>query len=142
MPELMRAIANHLRDWVGNRRRAPRYKTHVLCSISLLGVKASTANASRKSSLEGHTCDISATGVGLIVPAIRINERYLYAEGTTLVVGLHLPDAKIEVHAVAARYERLDEDAKEKGYLVGAVFTEMSDAARGILNAYLKTLAK
>ena len=132
MPELMRSIVARLHRFVGDRRRAPRYRLRLPFIISLPDVRASanTNGALRSPSLEGFTRDVSATGLALILPAIRIGEHYLTNEGRPLLIMLELPTGTLQIEAVSVRYERLDENESEKGYLVGVKITEMSDDDR------------
>lgn len=147
MPEIVRSIANRLREFVGNRRRARRFRVRLPLSIMLLDVSTATplsdtTDAPHLHTLRGHTCDISATGLGLIVPAIRVGERYLTGEGRELHIRLELPSAPLHIRARPVRYERLEPGAKETGYVIGVHITEMSQHDRTIFNQYLKTLGK
>jgi hypothetical protein len=149
MQELIRSMIGYLRQYAGNRRRAPRYKTPLEAalsvSISLLNVKmrvvsgSSTASAQ---SLAGYTRDLSETGLGIIIPSIRIGNNYLAHESRTLQIMLVLPQRRIELHVVPARYNLLEEGAGEKGYLLGVQITEISDDDRALYLAYLDTLRK
>jgi hypothetical protein len=140
MPELIRSIAARLHRFIGNRRRAPRYKLRLPLSISLLDVRSSANGArARSPALEGHTRDLSETGLAIILPAIRIGENYLMGEGRTLRVVLELPTAPVEMKVVPVRYERLDESEAEKGYLIGLSINEMSDQDRERFVEYLRS---
>jgi hypothetical protein len=90
--------------------------------------------------LEGHTLDVSATGLALIVPAIRIGERYLTGEDRRLHVKLELPSGPVEMIMAPVRYEGLEEDQMESGYLIGARIIEMSDTDRAHYKDYLVRL--
>jgi hypothetical protein len=140
MPELLRSIIARLRTVAGNRRRARRYRVRLGVHISLLGVKSSaeSAQSRRPLEVEGHTRDLSTTGLALIVPTIRAGEHYLTGEGRRLLVTLDHPQGPLLLQAVPVRYEQLDESDAETGYLVGALITEMSDADRARFNAYLE----
>lgn len=139
MPELVRSIIARLRGAVGNRRRARRYRVRLTASISLVGVKqvAESAIARRPPKIEGHTCDISATGLALIVSTIRVGEYYLTGEGRRLLVTLQHPTGPLSMHVVPVRYEQLDEGSTETGYIIGTQITDMSDDDRTRYNAYL-----
>ncbi|MGB8508420.1 MAG: PilZ domain-containing protein [Pyrinomonadaceae bacterium] len=140
MPELMREMVNRLREFVGNRRRAPRHLTRLVAAVSLLD---STAR-SHPSALEGHTRDLSDGGLALILPAIRIGDRYLTGAGHTLRITLRLPTVSVQLYGTPVRYERLADDASssETGYLVGVRIKEMSDKDRALFDEYLQTLKK
>jgi hypothetical protein len=136
MPELLRDIASRLREFVGNRRRAPRHKTRLPVAVSLLDARPRAYPAA----LEGHTRDLSTCGLALILPAIRLGERYLTGDAHTLRITLRLPAGSIQIHATAARYERLDDQDPDTGYLVGVRIKEMSDKDRALFEDYLRTL--
>ena len=134
MPELMRSIAARLHRFIGDRRRAPRHGLRVPFNLSLIGVKSNANDAQRSTVLEGYTRDVSATGLALILPVIRIGEHYLMGEGRTLRITLQFPTGPLQLDAVPVRYERLDEDETEKGYLVGVQITEITDDDRARFN--------
>ena len=116
----MRHIAARLREFVGNRRHAERREMCVPFSLSFYNPRLSAEAASKAPTLKGFTRDISATGLALIVPAIRLGDHYLMGEGRTLRIMLATESGLTEIHAVAVRYQHLnEEDATQKGYLVG-----------------------
>ena len=140
MPELVRSIIARLRGAVGNRRRARRYHARISVSVSLLGVKqvAESAIARRPPKIEGYTRDLSSTGLGLIVPTIRVGEYYLTGEGRRLLLTLEHAAGPISMQVTPVRYEQLDEGGTETGYIIGAHITEMSDDDRARFNAFLE----
>lgn len=138
MPELVRSIAGRLRALVNNRRYARRYRARLEASIQL--VSPSLAGDALTPPLACRTCDVSATGLGLVVPAVRVGERYLTGEGRLLRVTLELPSGPLVLHAAPVRYERLEEP--DTGYVIGAHFTPLDGDARARLDGFLKTLAR
>jgi hypothetical protein len=144
MPELLRSIISQLRQHVGNRRAAPRYATHLEAAL-ILSVsfgesrnRASAGDAPLR--LAGYTRDISESGMALIVPAIHISGQYLTTQNRTLEITLKLPDGPIHLQATPVRYNPLDNDAKDTGYIVGVRITNMSEADRARYNAHLEKL--
>jgi hypothetical protein len=116
---------------MGNRRRSPRYKVRWPVRISLLHTKVQVNGAHRSlPSVEGYTRDVSASGLALIVTAIRINDRYLTGEGQRLEVVLEHPTGNITMQVAPVRYEQLDESETEKGYLIGVRIITMTDEER------------
>ena len=87
--------------------------------------------------LEGHTRDISAHGLAIVVPAIRIDEHYLVGEGRMLLIELQLSGRTIQIRAAPVRYERLDEDESDSGYLIGVRINEMSEDDRAVYSEYI-----
>ena len=136
MPELMRTIASRLREIVGNRRRAQRFKACLPVAVSLLDSRP----RAHPSALEGETLDVSSSGLALVLPAVRIGDRYLTGDSHPLRVTLKLPEATINLNATPVRYEQLERDGEKIGYLVGVQITEMTDQDRPLFDEYLATL--
>jgi hypothetical protein len=90
--------------------------------------------------LDGHTLDVSSTGLALIVPAIRIGEHYLAGSDRRLHLKLDLPSGPVEMKLSPVRYESLDESQEETGYLIGARIIEMADADRATFEKYVANL--
>jgi hypothetical protein len=137
MPELMRNLVGRLRAVVANRRRAPRKSLRLPCSISIHDPKLKDA-ARRLPSLEAYTRDLSATGVALVAPAIRIGERYL--NESQLQLTLEHPSGAMTMTVAPVRYEQLPSETEEKGYLIGARIVEMTDEDRARFEAHLQQL--
>jgi c-di-GMP-binding flagellar brake protein YcgR len=136
MPELARRIASRLRQFVGERRHARRYSIRLDVTVS----RNMAANGfHRNASLEGHTLDVSASGLGLVLPAIRIGEYYLTGEDKRLWVKLELPEGPVEMQVAPVRYESLDERETERGYVIGVRITQISPEDQAV---YLHQLAK
>jgi hypothetical protein len=136
MPERLRSITNRLRQFVADRRRAPRHHVRLPVVVSLLNVRVVATPAT----LSGHTRDVSADGLGLILPAIRIGDRYLVGEDHVLRINLKLPDAHARLYGVPVRYERLEDEGTERGFFVGLRLTETHDPDYAVFSEYLKTL--
>ena len=140
MSELPRRIVSRLRRFIGNRRRHKRVRTRLGFTLSLSDPRVSSNGARRLPSLKGHTLDVSATGIALIVPAIRIGEHYLAGSDRHLHLKLELPNGPVEMKLSTVRYESLDEMQEETGYLIGARIIEMSDEDRAAYNEYVATV--
>ena len=140
MSELPRRIVSHLRRYIGNRRRTRRARVRLTFTLSLSDPRTAANGSRRLPSIEGHTLDISTTGVALIVPAIRIGEHYLVGGERSLHLSLELPSGPVELTVVPVRYESLEEDAEEIGYVIGARVTEITAQDRERLNEYVGEL--
>lgn len=140
MSELPRRIVSRLRRFIGNRRRHKRVRDRLDVTISLSDPRVKSNGSRRLPSLNGHTLDISSTGLALIVPAIRIGEHYLAGADRKLYVKLELPDGPVEMKVVTVRYESLEEDGEESGYLIGARIAEMPDEDRSAYNSHVAKL--
>jgi hypothetical protein len=139
MSELPRRIVSRLRRFIGNRRGSKRVGTRLKFTLSLSDPRVSTNGGRRLPTLDGHTLDVSMTGLALIVPAIRIGEHYLAGAERKLHLKLELPGGPVEMKVASARYESLEDDT---GYLIGARIIEMSDEDRAEFQKYVTTLLK
>lgn len=143
MSELPRRIVSRLRRFIGNRRHCKRMRARLSFTLSLSDPRVSSNGARRLATLDGHTLDVSATGLALIVPAIRIGEHYLAGSDRRLHLKLDLPSGPVEMTLTPVRYESLDETQEETGYLIGARITEMADADRASFEEFVtKTLGR
>ena len=136
MSELPRRIVSHIRRFIGNRRHSKRVRTRLSFRLSLSDPRAGTNGARRLPALDGHTLDISSTGLALIVPAIRIGEHYLAGADRKLYVKLELPSGTVEMRVVSVRYENLEDGS---GYLIGARILEISDADRATFENFIRS---
>jgi hypothetical protein len=134
MSELPRRIVSQLRRFIGNRRHSKRVRARLNFTLSLSDPRVGTNGSRRLPTLNGHTMDVSLTGLALIVPAIRIGEHYLAGADRKLYVKLELPGGSVEMKVVTVRYENLDDGS---GYLIGARILEMSDADRASFQKYV-----
>ena len=137
MSELPRRIVSSLRRFIGNRRHSKRVRTRLTFTISLSDPRVRSNGSRRLPTLDGHTLDISRTGVALIVPAIRIGEHYLAGADRKLHVKLEMPTGPVEMKVSTVRYESLEESHEETGYLIGARISEMSDQDRATYDRYI-----
>lgn len=139
MSELPRRIVSSLRRFVGNRRHSKRVQIRLKFTISLSDPRVGSNGSRRLPALDGHTLDISNTGLALVVPAIRIGEHYLAGDERKLYVRLELPGGPVEMKVASVRYESLED---ENGYLIGAHITEMSNDDRAAYDGYLAKVLK
>ena len=140
MSELPRRIVSRLRRFIGNRRNSKRVQTRLSFTLRLSDPRVSSNGSRRLPTLDGHTLDLSSTGLALVVPAIRIGEHYLTDSDRRLHVKLDLPSGPVEMTVTAVRYESLDESQEESGYLIGARISEMADSDRASFEAYVTKL--
>lgn len=137
MSEFLRTIVGRMREYAGNRRRAGRRYVRLSLTVSL--ETPNKVNGKRPPpSLKGIARDLSPKGLGIIVPLIRIGERYLAGQDCRLIILLELPTGTVTLHATSVRYERLDENPDDDGYLIGARITHMSDEDRDRYMAYVR----
>ena len=134
MSELPRRIVSQLRRFIGNRRRSKRVRARLGFTLSLSDPRVSRNGSRRLPALDGHTLDVSISGLALVVPAIRIGEHYLAGADRKLHVKLELPGGPVEMKVVTVRYEDLEDGG---GYLIGARILEISDADRASFEKYV-----
>jgi len=142
MSELPRRIVSSLRRFIGNRRRNKRVRARLKFTISLADPRVNSNGSRRLPTLNGHTLDISSSGLALVVPAIRIGEHYLAGADRKLFVKLDLPTGPVEMKVATVRYESLEESGEESGYLIGARIAEMADQDRASYTSYVAKVLK
>ena len=137
MSELPRRIVSSLRRFIGNRRHCKRVQARLSFTLSLADPRVNSNGARRLPTVNGHTLDVSSTGLALVVPAIRVGEHYLTGSDRRLHVKLDLPGGPVEVLVTPVRYESLDENQEETGYVIGARISEMADSDRASFEEYV-----
>jgi hypothetical protein len=90
--------------------------------------------------MDGHTLDLSAEGLALIVPAITLDDHHLVAENRSLSVKLELPERPVVMQVTPVRYERLEEHTSETGYLIGVKIVGMSEEDRAKFTEHVASL--
>lgn len=140
MAEFARTIVSRLRKFFVDRRRATRQRVRLAFSLSIDSPAKSLKGSRRTISMDGHTLDLSANGMALVVPAITLGEHHLVGENRSLKVQLELPLGPVEMQVVPVRYERLDEDKSETGYLIAVKIVGMSEEDRARYAEYVSTL--
>jgi hypothetical protein len=138
--ELARLFVSRMRQVVGDRRRAKRRRARVGFSLSLSSPAKGLNGSRRQMSMEGHTLDLSETGLALIVPAITLGKHHLVGENRSLNLSLELPVGPIEIQVAPVRYESLEEHKSETGYLIGVKIVNLSDEDRAKFEEYVAGL--
>ncbi|HEX6731090.1 MAG TPA: PilZ domain-containing protein [Pyrinomonadaceae bacterium] len=142
MSELPRRMVSQLRRFIGNRRRARRGEARLPFSLSLEDSRGSRNGFRRLPPLQGHTLDLSTTGLALVVPAIRIGGHYLAGTERRLYLKLELPDGPVDLTLIPVRYESLEEDPEETGYVIGSRIEDIRDGDRERYHEYVGNLLK
>jgi hypothetical protein len=140
MAEFARTVVSRLRKFVGDRREVTRHRVRLALSISIASPK-NLKGSSRTMSMAGHTFDLSANGIALIVPAITLGEHHLVGGNRGLHAQLELPSGPVEMEVGPVRYERLDEHASETGYLIAVKIVGMSESDKARYTEYVSTLS-
>jgi len=95
-------------------------------------------NEARSACIYGETTDISRTGIGFVVPAIRIKEKYLVGQQRDLNVEIDLPTGKIYLRAVGCRYEKVGIHLSAERFFVGAQIVSLAGADRDNYESFLQ----
>ena len=140
MAEIARTIVARLRKFFGDRRRSKRQRARLALSISIASPAKSLTGSKRIISMDGHTLDLSANGMALIVPAITLGDHHLVGENRRLNVQLELPVGPVEMQVVPVRYERLEEFKSETGYLIAVKIVGMPEEDRAKYKEYVSSL--
>ena len=139
MPELLRSITSRLRDFVGNRRRAPRYRVKLSAFVAVLDA---APGAPPSPGLAGFTRDVSDGGLALLLPAVRVGGRYLVGDSVTLRVTLKLPEGYARLYGTPVRHEKHDASGPDTGFVIGIRLTDTDERDRDLLVNYIKSLGK
>ena len=137
MAEFARTIVARLRKFIGDRRRAKRQQVRLAFSISIASPAKSLTGSRRTVTMDGHTLDLSANGMALIVPAITLDEHHLVGENRNLKVQLELPSGPVEMQVRPVRYERLEDHQSETGYVIAVKIVGMSEEDRAKYSEYV-----
>ena len=137
MSEVPRRIVSRLRRFFGNRRQNKRARIELNFTLQLGDARTSSNGARPLPSLDGHTLDVSKSGLALIVPAIRIGNYYLAGTDRRLNVKLDIPGGPVEMQLLPVRYESLVEEDRKAGYVIGARIVEMDKKDRAQFEEYL-----
>jgi hypothetical protein len=120
-----------------DRRQSPRISAtldvRLEFSVLLRDAEPSEGGVQHLRACAGHTVNISAHGLGVVLHAQNIDEQYLLGSEGSMSIELDLPNGlSIEIQATPVRYEKLEE-----GYLIGARISAMSDRNREFFEEYL-----
>ena len=136
---MIRKLVSKLNKSITERVVSPRKKYEVPIKIWFEPDKSTGRLKSPESLImTGETKDLSRSGVGFIVAAIRIQENYLVGGGRVLNAELDLPGGKIQMKIVGMRYEEVGQHISTARFLVGARITEMSPENREAYEHFLR----
>ena len=101
-------------------RRKARLEAELTVSLSLLDTGT---GGDETLLLMGETHDVSAEGVAIVVPSIRIDEKYCEEE-RPLKMSLHLQSESVQMQLQTIHCNRLEENDPDRGYIIGARITD------------------
>src|SRR5215216_6425685 len=118
------------------RRLKAKCEVELVADLSLLDNDVQNSDSSLI--FLGRTHDLSAGGLGMVLPSTIIDERFC-SGGNRLNLSLHVPDGVIGLEVTPVRCERLTSPYMGQGYLLGTTITNVDDRAR--FDRYLETLS-
>ncbi len=92
--------------------------------------------------ISGEVSDVSNTGIGFIVPSIRLKEFYLVGQERRLNVEIDLSGEKVKMKVIGRRYQKIGQHLSTERYLVGAEIVEMRESDRQVYEHFLRFGAK
>jgi guanyl-specific ribonuclease Sa len=124
-----------------DRRQSPRLDANLQArldfSVLLREAESASSGVQHLRAVAGHTVNISAHGLAVVLHAQNIEEQYLEGGDGSMSIELDLPNGlSLEIQATPVRYEKRDD-----GYLIGARISEMSDRDRELYEEYLREIA-
>ena len=125
-----------------DRRQSPRLNAtldaRLEFSVLLRDTEPNAGGVQHLRACAGHTVNISAHGLAVVLHAQNIDEQYLLGAEGSMAIELDLPNGSaIEIQATPVRYEK-----QEEGYLIGARISEMSERNRRLYEEYLREIAE
>ena len=138
MPELVRSIIGRFCEIIGSHNHARRHELRLPLTISLSDTRFMSASLNCPPTLSGYTRNISDTGLSLVLPSVHLGNRYLMDGDLNLSVRIELPQGAVNFQVAAVRFEMLDEDQVEWGYLVGMRIVKIAEQERQRLTQYLR----
>lgn len=135
---MIRKLAAKLSGLVAERSHSARKRFNAPIKIVIEPYGKSIHSTYDTLFIAGETCDLSRSGIGFIVPSIRIKEFYLVGQDRVLNAEIDLPGGKMKMKVVGRRYERVGiHDSVEK-YLIGAEIVEMDKDSREAYEHFLR----
>jgi len=131
MPEIIRSAVSRVRVYFKDRRQKPRLRVRLLFTVSIH--RQTNGNGTKRAAecLQGHTRDISASGLALLVPRVHLNGYHLATDGRELEVRLELGRfGPISLIALPRRYERIEDSELGCTYLIGARIVRIAEEDR------------
>jgi hypothetical protein len=121
-------------------RQSPRLDANLQArlefSVLLREATAGASGVQHMRAVAGHTVNVSAGGLAVMLHAQKIDEQYLSGAEGSMSIELDLPNGgSVEIQATPVRYEKRDD-----GYLIGAQISEMSERDREVFEEYLREL--
>ena len=138
--KLIRAPSKR-RELSGNQRRAPRYKTHLPATISLVERNVLTWDIAYTQRSRGHCEIISQIGMALSFVGSRLSEEQLTRPGCPLFVTVDLPAGAVAAVVYIVHWEHSGSKSRAR-WFVGTTISQMSECDAARLAAYIDRRAR
>lgn len=141
---LIRKIATRVAQTIAERRAAVRKKVQVPVVITFEPDRngAKQTQSSDEAVITGVTRDVSTCGIGVVVGAIRLSEKYLVGQERVLRVEMQVPGRPIVMKAVGRRYEEIGIHMSTERFLVGAEIVDMEESDRRAYERFVENAEK
>ena len=138
MPELIRSVVSRARMYFKDRRRSPRLNVRLAFSLSVIRQTKLKRLKGNDRTLKGHTRDISANGLALLLPQIQLDGYHLASEDREMQLVLELSGGVVSMVVVPKRYEKLERAELGCNYLIGARIVRMDEEDRARYRDFMK----
>ncbi len=136
-------LAARMTNFVETHKHAPRRAVKLTLRVSLAGLRQTGSGPlpsfALRPTLNGHTRDLSESGLGLLLPAVHLGGLYFTNGERNLNVSVDLDRTTVEMEVLPARYEKLEDDS---GYLIGVKILSMSEVDRAAYQGFLEMAGK
>jgi hypothetical protein len=134
MSELARKFVRAACSSLGRFHRQPRYAVSVEAALS---PAQTPAKACKTAASSGHTNDLSASGIGLVVDTIHDGRRYHAVGEGPFRLTLYIDPRPVSMLVDVRRYERLEAPG-QGGFLLGLQIGSMCEADRAAYGDFLE----
>ena len=137
---MIRELVSRISGMLATRSHSMRQKHQASVKIWFDPIRnmAKTRAPAESIFMMGETCDLSGSGIGFIVSAIRIKENYLVGQDRLLNAEISLPDGKIRMKIMGRRYEKVGIHVSTEKYVIGAEIVDMSKADKEAYEYFLR----
>jgi hypothetical protein len=142
MTRLIRSLATHINAMAGAHFCTPRRRSRLPLRVAMIDRKTQMTGR-RAAAFDGYTCDISATGVAILLPVACLSEQLINQGHRTVRIVLELVTGPIEAEASVVRYEPVTfDEVTELGCLIGARIVSMRAEDRERFIEHLRSIDK
>ncbi len=136
---MIRELVTKIRGALAERSHSTRKKVNAPIKIAFEPLfRTGQLTDPQHLTISGETYDLSGTGVGFIVSAIRVRENYLVGQDRILNAELDLAGSKVKLKVIGRRYEKVGIHLSTERYMIGAEIVEISKNDREVYEHFLR----